>query len=547
MIRPQLRNFALLALVMAGFASHASAKAPQVVTLDAKSPLLEIRVMVKAGSAHDPAGFEGLASITADAVLEASFGDPAAPTTKEKLASITNPWGSGARPEVMLDKETTTFSMTVPREVLDQFVEQIFAPMFTRPLFAADEVKRLVSEASTQIASSLRYENIELLGLEAIDNAVFDGTSYAHAVGGSVRGLAAVSADAARAFYAQFYQPANMILGVSTTDRAVIEKLDAALAGSGKPEGKRPKLRFSQPAAPAALSGREMTVVGMPDAGATAIHLAFPFPVDRTHPDFWPLYVAGVYFGTHRDGHGQLYELIRQERGYNYGDYAYVEHFAYRPYYLFQPFNTPRTQQYFSIWIRPVGDDYAHHLLKAAVCELENLVVNGVTAEHVEASKNKAKVLYLNLAETGSRLLEARVDDAWWGMTPGFLDGYLARIDAVTTEQVNDVVRRYLSADNLKIVVVTDATKAKAFAEAVVAGGVATGKTLADYQIASHEQDGETIYELPESRVRTLQRDALWANYRLGLSVDRVRVVPVEALFESGVFVEPSVLEESAR
>jgi zinc protease len=543
----RLRTTLAVTLFCAFAIGQAVAKAPQIVTLDSKSPLLEIRVMVKAGSAHDPAGMEGLAAITANAVLEASFGDAAKPTTKEMLASITSPWGSGARPEVLLGKESTTFSMTVPREVLDAFVAQIFAPMFTQPHFAADEVSRLLSEAKTQISSSLRYENIEFVGLEAIDNYLFDGTSYAHPVGGSVRGLDKITPDAARAFYGQFYQPGNMILGVSTTDEAVIDKLSVALAAAGKPEGKRTKLAFAKPSAPAPVSGREMTVVGMPDAGATAIHLAFPLPVDRTHEDFWPLYVAGVYFGTHRDGHGQLYELIRQERGYNYGDYAYVEHFAYRPYYLFQPFNTPRTQQYFSIWIRPVGDDYAHHLLKAAVCELENLVVNGVTAQHVEASKNKAKVLYLNLAETGSRLLEARVDDAWWGMSPGYLDGYLARIDAVTTEQVNDVVRRYLSAENLKIVVVTDAEKAQAFADAVLAGGVATGKTLADYQVASHQQDGETIYELPESRVRTLQRDALWANYRLGIGADRVQVVPVEALFESGKFVEPSVVEAGAR
>ena len=30
------------------------------------------------------------------------------------------------------------------------------------------------------------------------------------------------------------------------------------------------------------------------------------------------------------------------------------------------PWNAPRRQQYFSIWIRPVGTQYAHHLLKAA-------------------------------------------------------------------------------------------------------------------------------------------------------------------------------------
>ena len=44
---------AVLVLALSG--AHA-AKAPEVVTLDSASPLLEIRVMVRAGSANDPDG-----------------------------------------------------------------------------------------------------------------------------------------------------------------------------------------------------------------------------------------------------------------------------------------------------------------------------------------------------------------------------------------------------------------------------------------------------------------------------------------------------------
>lgn len=39
---------------------------------------------------------------------------------------------------------------------------------------------------------------------------------------------------------------------------------------------------------------------------------------DRGPGPRWPLYVANVYLGTHRDSFGQLYQKIREERGYNY-------------------------------------------------------------------------------------------------------------------------------------------------------------------------------------------------------------------------------------
>jgi zinc protease len=495
----------------------------------------------------DPAGLEGLASITGEALLEAGFGVGDAIVSKEDLARITSPWGSDARPGVSVEKEAMTFSMTVPRDVLDEFITKIFQPMFNAPQFDGEEVARLVRESETRLKGQLRYQNIEMLGLEALDNYIFDGGSYAHTVTGSVQGLGEITPDALRAFYAAYIRPENMILGVSSTDQAVQTALSDALAGAGKPVGKKAKLVFSTPTAPSSIDGRELTIVAMPDAGATGIHLGFPIDIDRTHPDFAALYVASVYFGTHRDGHGKLYEEIRQERGYNYGDYAYVEHFAYRPFNLFPPFNTPRRHQYFSMWIRPVGDEYAHHLLKAAVYELENLIERGVSDADVLASKNKAKVLYLNLAETAARLLAARVDDAYWAMKPGYLDGYLDRIDAVTTEQVNAAVHKYLQADDLKMLIVTDATKAQALADDIAAERNHAGKSLEDYQIISSEVDGETVIQLPEGRLATLQRDAVWNATWLGLSAEQIRVVPVEALFETGSFIAASSVDADAK
>lgn len=509
--------------------------AQQVVTLDVPSPLIEVRLMVRAGSAHDPAGKEGLAAITAQALLEAGFGDPQSPVTKEQLARITRPWGSGARPDVFVEKETTTFRFTVPRDVLDEYIENIMRPMLTRPVFLADEITRLKNEAVTQLSGSLRYENIEMLGLEAVDNYVFAGTPHGHAVAGSVQGVGAIKDDDARSFYATYYRPNNLILGVSTSDTQVVDAIKGALTGIGQlPRVNR--LKPAQLAPPRPVRGREATIVAMPDAGASGIHAAFPISISRTDADFWPLYVANVYFGTHRDSHSHLYKQIRQARGYNYGDYSYIEHFAYRPFNLFPPFNAPRSYQYFLIWIRPVGTEYAHHITKAASWELENLLRNGISDEDVELSKNKAKVLYLNLAENSSRLLAAAVDDAFYRMEPGYLEGYLDRIDAVTPEQVNRAVRRYLQADNIKFLIVTEADKAEALAEDIRLDRNAKGKTAADYRIDIVEEAGVTLLKVPEDKLGILRLDAVWENYDLQLEPERVRVVPVEALFESGEF-----------
>lgn len=370
-----------------------------IVTLDSPSPLLEIRILVKAGSTADPAGREGLAALTARGLLQGGFGSAANPVTKEKLAEMTRPWASRAQPSVVPEKKTTTFGMSVPLEV------------------------------------------------------------------------------------------------------------------------------------------------AMPGADAAGLHAGHPIAITREHPDFWPLYVANVYFGTHRDSHGLLYQQIRNLRGYNYGAYSYIEHFSARPGFLFPPFNTPRRHQYFSIWIRPVSAEHTPHLLKALTWELENLVRNGVPPQDVALSKNKARTLYLNLAENTSRLLAARMDDAFYGMSPGYLDAYLERIDAVTPAQVNAALRKHLRYRDLKYMVVTDREKADALAAAIQTDAPQWGKAPQDYQIEVERSAAGELYRVPADKLEILRRDAVWAHHPLALDPARVHVLPVEALFETGAVPRAGAME----
>lgn len=85
------------------------AQSIKTIVLDSPSELIQLKIMIRAGSAYDPKGLEGLAYLTARMMLEGSYGDPKAPVTKEQLADIIRPWGSGAKPSLRLEKETATF------------------------------------------------------------------------------------------------------------------------------------------------------------------------------------------------------------------------------------------------------------------------------------------------------------------------------------------------------------------------------------------------------------------------------------------------------
>ena len=84
-------------------------------------------------------------------------------------------------------------------------------------------------------------------------------------------------------------------------------------------------------------SGLEVEILEK-DTRATAISFGFPIAVNRAHPDFAALSVARAWLGEHRMPAGQLFQRIREVRGINYGDYAYIEAF---PRGMFQFFPDP--------------------------------------------------------------------------------------------------------------------------------------------------------------------------------------------------------------
>lgn len=491
-----------------------------LATLPSSSALYQIDIMVRTGSADDLQGKEGTANLAAKALIEGGFGDPKNPVTKEKLAEITRPWGDAALPQVLVDKQATTFSMSVPKDAFPQFVRSVLQPMFTQPLWTSSEIDRLRREALTAIQSNLRFEDEESLGLAALDAWVIPGMGLEHLTLGTVKGLGAITSDDLSAFYKKFYQRENMYIATSINDPKELAVLMNAL-----PKGEAIYSRRDSAVRVNAEPGRHLLIITQPNAIATGLHLGFPIPVNRTSEDYWPLFVGTTYFGLHRDSFGRLYRDIREDRGYNYGDYAYTEYMTGRPFFLFPPPGTPRTQQYFSIWIRPVGHQYTHFILKAMTAELDRFVKEGLTEEQVNEAKTRARTLYLNYAESLGRQLGYRLDDMFYGMKDnGYIATMLAKIDAVTAEQVNASIKKYLHSDNLKYIVVTNESEGTKLADDVASGSNVVSKSLAEYHIAD---------PVPPEKKKMLEQDDQWKAYPLNISRSNIQVVKAAEMFET--------------
>jgi zinc protease len=180
---------------------------------------------------------------------------------------------------------------------------------------------------------------------------------------GHLKGIESITLDDVKAFYRQAYTQGALRVGISgdvseamtasAEDRAGRLPAGAGLPAHAAPQGRKP-------------NGLEVEIIEK-NTRATAISFGLPMAVTRSHPDFPALWLAKTWLGEHRASSSHLYQQIRELRGMNYGDYAYIEAFPRGMFQFFPSPNLGRKAQLFEVWIRPVAPQNAHFALRLAL------------------------------------------------------------------------------------------------------------------------------------------------------------------------------------
>jgi zinc protease len=208
------------------------------------------------------------------------------------------------------------------------------------------------------------------------------------------------------------------------------------------------------PPQPKPLRGLNVTLVEK-NAASTAISIGFPINLLRGSNEWYALAIANSWLGEHRNSSGQLFQVIRETRGLNYGDYTYIEHFPNGGQRFLPPQNVARRKQIFEIWIRPVPNEARHFALRAALREFQKLVEHGMTAEDFELKRNFLKKYVLHYASTTSERLAYALDDVFYGLGESHLAKFRRMMDEVTLADVNAAIKKHWQTANMKIVAVT--------------------------------------------------------------------------------------------
>ena len=232
----------------------------------------------------------------------------------------------------------------------------------------------------------------------------------------------------------------------------------------------------------------------------------------RGEKDYYALAIANSWLGEHRNSSSHLYQVIRETRGLNYGDYSYIEHFPNGGRRQFPPPNVARRQQMFQIWIRPVPNYAKMFAFRAALRELQKLVDNGMSEDDFQLTKKFLNNYVLHYAPTTMMKLGYAMDDVFYGIQGNHLKKFQQMLNQLTLEDVNAAIKKHLQYRNLKVVFVTN-----------------DAETLKDRLI--NNLPSPIRYDTPKPKA-VLAEDHEIANYPLHVKAEHVKILKLDSLFE---------------
>ena len=389
-------------------------------------PLVQVNLLVHAGSGDDPAGSFGLASLTA-AMLDEGAGALNALEIADEIEFLGADLGAAS------SFDASAVRLNVPTRALERALP-IMADVALKPTFPADELERLREERLTALLQA--RDDPAAVAAAAFPRVVFgDMHRYGTTAVGTTATIAAFTRQQLAAFHAEKYRPASSTLIVvgDVTAATVLPLLESAF---GSWTGDRAAQRVAVPAAPRPRT-RQVTIVDVPGAEQTQIRVG-TVGVARSTPDYFPLQVLNTALGGSFTS--RLNQNLRETHGYAYGANS-----------RFDMRLSPGT---FAA-AAGVQTDKTAESVTEIFNELE-AIRKAIGAEELAKTKNYLALGFPGAFETIEDLA-ARIEElAIYGLPEQFYADYTTKIGAVTAATAQRAAAANIEPDALAVVVVGD-------------------------------------------------------------------------------------------
>ena len=395
-------------------------------------PVISMMAIVDAGAVCDPPGHEGLAQLTARALIEGTHSLDG-PALTERLEGI----GGSVEPSADWDyvaASTTVMSARAPAALA------LLAEILMSPSFPEREIERLRNERH----SELLQQRAEPRGLadEMFSRFLYGpGSRYAEPEGGNERSIMAITRDDVAAFHRARYRPdgTTLIIAGDVTVDAAIRMVESNFGSWGGAAAHRPVVH-DRPAA----TTRQVYIVGKADAPQSELrvgHVGLP----RSHPDYFSVVIMNAILGGLFSSRINL--NLREVHAYTYGAYS---HYDWR-----------RSAGPFVV-STAVKSDVTDGAVREVLLEIERMREAPPTNEELSLATSYLDGVFPIRYETTSAIAGALASLIVYGLPDDWFDRYRETIRAVTGANVLAAARAHLHPAQLQVTVVGDPTVVRA-------------------------------------------------------------------------------------
>ena len=391
-----------------------------------EQPAVSLRLIIRAGAAHDPPKKPGTASLAASLLDQGTTGKSA-----EQIANAIDSIGGAMA--VGAASDLTFINAAVMKNSFEVGM-QLVSEVARMPAFAPEEIERQQQQMLS--AMKVSYEDPDYIAGTVFDRLVYGFHPYGKPDSGTPASLTSLTRADLVAFHKRWFGANNAVLAIVgdvTPDQAfaVAEK---TFGNWGKAEVGATTLGDVPPPT------RRVVVVDRPGAVQTEIRVG-NIGLPRKHKDFLALDIALKILGG--EGGNRLYRVLRSERGLTYGAEADIHA------------------------LRDTGDIVAStdtksettgETLRLILDEIWRLQRERVHPRELAGAQDYLTGSFPLTIETPSAIALQVLNAVFYGLDLEEVQNYRERVNAITPDDIQRVARQYLHPDRLSIVLVGDAS-----------------------------------------------------------------------------------------
>ncbi len=391
-------------------------------------PVLQMDMVVRGGSAYDPEGRSGLASLTT-AMLMNGAGTRNALELADAIDYL------GARINASAGLHFTSVSLSTPVDRIDSALA-LYSDVLTRPTFPGGELDRLRKERLTTL---LQWRDEPRALASVIFNRILFGSHHPYGIPsiGEDKSLRSFQPEDLREYYGKYFHPANATLIVvgDVIVSSIQSKLEAAF---GRWEEGPVSLPEIEPAAQ--VKKRRIVLVDKPDAAQTEIRIG-RIGASRLTEDYYPLVVMNTILGGSFTS--RLNQNLREKHGYTYGAGSSFD---------FRPIRGPFVA---SAAVQTAVTDKA---LTEFMNELKG-ILRTIPESELERAKNYVALRFPGNFQSVGQIASALEVLVQYNLPEDYFNKYIENVLAVTRKDVERVAKKYIDPSAVNIILVGDRKK----------------------------------------------------------------------------------------